>query len=294
MNPSSPLSELIKTWTSPEDVPAQLARYHTLQDTFRHHFKTAEHAALYRAPGRLEVICNHTDHQHGQVIAAAIDRDTIAIAAPNYLNQIRLISQGYDPLALDVTPQSPNPAEYFTTAGLVHGLIAGFAKAGYPVKGIDVVVHSTIPSGSGLSSSASFELLMAVIFNHAFVQDQLSPIDLAKMSQWVENTYFNKPSGLMDQCAIVVGGVVAIDFEDPKQPVVTPLSLEALEAEWTWLLVQVGHSHADLSHAYAEIVDDCRHVSAFFGKRVVREVDPNDWLHQLKPLSQAVPTRAIL
>lgn len=109
MNPSSTLSELIKTWTSPEDVPAQLARYHALQDTFRHHFKTAEHAALYRAPGRLEVIGNHTDHQHGQVIAAAIDRDTIAIAAPNHLNQIRLISQGYDPLTLDITPPVAQP-----------------------------------------------------------------------------------------------------------------------------------------------------------------------------------------
>lgn len=294
MNHSSPLSELIKTWTSPDDVPAQIARYHALQDTFHHHFKTVDQAAVYRAPGRLEVIGNHTDHQHGQVIAAAIDRDTIAIAAPNGTHQIHLISHGYDPVTLDITPLPPHPDDYFTTSGLVRGLVAGFAKAGYPIGGLDVVVDSTIPSGSGLSSSASFELLMAVIFNHVFAQDHLSPIDLAKMSQWVENTYFNKPSGLMDQCAIAVGGTVAIDFKDPKQPIVTPLSLEALGTEWTWLLIQVGHSHADLSHAYAQIVEDCRQVSAFFGKKVLREVSQDAWFSHLKELSQAVPTRAIL
>ena len=261
---------------------------------FTHHFGSPSQAAFYRAPGRLEIIGNHTDHQHGKVIAAAIDRDTVALAAPNHQSVLRLISEGYDPLTLDLTPRDPQPEDYFTTAGLVRGLIAGFTKAGYPIGGVDVVLHSTIPSGSGLSSSASFELVMAVIFNHLYARDQLTPIDLAKMSQWVENTYFNKPSGLMDQCAIAVGGVVAIDFKDPTQPIITPCSLDALGPAWTWLLVQVGHSHADLSDAYAEIVADCRAVSAYFGRSVLRDIAPQDWIKHLDTLRTALPTRALL
>ncbi len=294
MNPSSTLLESFLSRVDPQRLSDQRERYESLISAFELHFETRQDLAFYRAPGRLEIIGNHTDHQHGQVIAAAIDRDTLALAAPNYRSEIRLISAGYDPVTVDITPSDPKPHEHFTTAGLVRGLIAGFAKAGYPVGGVDVCLNSTIPSGSGLSSSASFELVMSVIFNHLFAKDQLSPIELSKMSQWVENTYFNKPSGLMDQCAIAVGGVVAIDFNDPKQPVVTPLSLNTIGSSWTWLLVQVGHSHADLSSSYAEIVEDCQHVSAYFGKEVLREVRLEDWLKNMDSLQRAFPTRALL
>lgn len=290
---STPLKALLSSMDSPL-LKAQSERFDDLISAFELHFETRLDLAFYRAPGRLEIIGNHTDHQHGRVIASAIDRDTLALAAPNHQSVVRLISHGYDPVTIDITPKDPQPSEYFTTAGLVRGLIAGFAKAGYPVGGVDVTLDSTIPAGSGLSSSASFELVMAVIFNHLFAKDQLSPIELAKMSQWVENTYFNKPSGLMDQCAIAVGGVVAIDFNDPAQPIITPLSLEALGSQWTWLLVQVGHSHADLSPAYAEIVDDCKDVSAFFGKDVLRDVSLEDWVKNLDTLHHAFPTRALL
>lgn len=294
MNPSSTLLKARLQHVDPQRWSDQRERFEALLSAFELHFETRQDLAFYRAPGRLEIIGNHTDHQHGHVIAAAIDRDTLALAAPNHRSELRLISQGYNPVTLDITPKDPDPKEYFTTTGLVRGLIAGFAKAGYPVGGVDVTLNSSIPSGSGLSSSASFELVMAVIFNHLFAKDQLSLLELAKMSQWVENTYFNKPSGLMDQCAIAVGGVVAIDFNDPTHPIVTPLSLEALGSQWTWLLVQVGHSHADLSPAYAEIVEDCRQVSAYFGKDVLRDVSVDVWLKNLDSLQRAFPTRALL
>lgn len=272
----------------------QKDRIHQLMEEFIHHFKTLDGSALYRSPGRLEVIGNHTDHQHGLVVASAIDRDTLAIAAPNSIHRVRVISAGYEPLELTTEPTPPNPAEFFTTQALIRGLIQGFAQAGYPIEGVDVVIHSTIPPGSGLSSSASFELLMAVIFNRLFADSALSALELAKMSQWTENVYFNKPCGLMDQCAIAVGGLTAIDFADPAQPVLIPLSANILFTAWEWLLVQVGHSHAELSHAYAQIVDDCHRVARYFHKTTLREVDPQLWLSHLGSLQTELPTRALL
>ncbi len=265
-----------------------------LFETYREHFAEPEEIHLFSAPGRIEVGGNHTDHQHGNVLAAAIDRDMIAAAALNGSRKIRVFSIGFGGLEIDLDDLEPRDDEKETTVSLVRGVTAEIKKAGYDVAGFDVCVASDVPGGSGISSSAAFEVLIGAVLNGLFCDNRLSPVTLAKIGQYAEQHYFGKPSGLMDQTASAVGGFVAIDFRDTATPVIRGISAEQLAQQYSIFVIDTGSAHADLSSVYAGIPIEMRKVAAFFGKEVLREVDERDFWDAIGEVRQQTGDRAVL
>ena len=248
----------------------------------------------FSAPGRTEISGNHTDHQHGCVLAAAVNLETVAEVTLNDRGVAAVASEGYAPVEIDLSDLSIHPEEKNTTAALIRGVAAAFAQRGAKLQGFDAKVRSTVLPGSGLSSSAAFEVLIGTIFNELFYEKQLTAVEVAQIGQYAENVYFGKPSGLMDQTASSVGGMVFIDFADPAHPVVENLSLDLNALGYALCIVDSGADHADLTDEYAAIPVECRQVAAFFGKEVLREVDEAEFYAQLKEVRAATSDRAIL
>ena len=269
-------------------------RIEALMKAYTEHFPEPEDIHLFSAPGRIEVGGNHTDHQHGNVLAAAIDRDMIAAAGLNGTEKIRVFSIGFGGLEIELNDLDPHDDEKETTASLVRGVTAEIKKAGFPVKGFDVCIASDVPGGSGISSSAAFEVLYGEVLNGLFCGNQHSPVTLAKIGQYAEQHYFGKPSGLMDQTASAVGGFVAIDFKDTASPVIRPISTAELSKDYVIYVIDTGSAHADLSNVYAGIPIEMRRVAAFFGKEVLREVDENDFWNAIGKVRKETGDRAVL
>ena len=248
----------------------------------------------FSAPGRTEISGNHTDHQHGCVLAAAVNLETVAEVTLNDRGVVAVASEGYAPVEIDLSDLSIHPEEKNTTAALIRGVAAAFAQRGAKLQGFDAKVRSTVLPGSGLSSSAAFEVLIGTIFNELFYEKQLTAVEVAQIGQYAENVYFGKPSGLMDQTASSVGGMVFIDFADPAHPVVENLSLDLNALGYALCIVDSGADHADLTDEYAAIPVECRQVAAFFGKEVLREVDEAEFYAKLKEVRAATSDRAIL
>lgn len=255
-----------------------------------------EAEALFSAPGRTELGGNHTDHQHGRVLAASVDLDILAAAAPNQSGMIRLQSQGYPLITVDLTQLSPRPEEENTSAALIRGVAARFAALGCPLRevGLDAYAVSNVPGGSGLSSSAAFEILVATMFNQLFWQGKCSPVELAQIGQYAENMYFGKPCGLMDQTASSVGGVITIDFADAAHPQVEQIPLDLAATGYAMCILDSGADHADLTAEYASITDELSAVCRCFGKQVLREVPEADFLSALPQVRRTVGDRAVL
>ena len=248
----------------------------------------------FSAPGRTEISGNHTDHQHGCVLAAAVNLETVAEVTLNDRGVIAVASEGYAPVEIDLTDLTIHPEEKNTTAALIRGVAAAFAQRGAKLQGFDAKVRSTVLPGSGLSCSAAFEVLIGTILNELFFGKQLSAVAIAQIGQYAENVYFGKPSGLMDQTASSVGGMVFIDFEDPANPVVHNLTLDLSALGYALCIVDSGADHADLTDEYAAIPVECRQVAAFFGKEVLRQVDPQEFYARLKDVRAATSDRAVL
>ena len=248
----------------------------------------------FSAPGRTEIGGNHTDHQHGCVLAAAVNLETVAEVTLNDRGVAAVASEGYAPVEIDLSDLSIHPEEKNTTAALIRGVAAAFAQRGAKLQGFDAKVRSTVLPGSGLSSSAAFEVLIGTIFNELFFEKRLTAVEVAQIGQYAENVYFGKPSGLMDQTASSVGGMVFIDFADPAHPVVENLSLDLNALGYALCIVDSGADHADLTDEYAAIPVECRQVAAFFGKEVLRDVDEAAFYAQLKEVRAATSDRAIL
>ena len=246
------------------------------------------------APGRTEICGNHTDHQHGRVLAAAVNLDFLACAAPNGTNTIRFQSEGWPLVEVELDTLEPLEGERESTAALVRGMAAQAIRRGYPVSGFDAYAMSDVLPGSGLSSSAACEVLLGVIENHLFCREELTAVELAQMGQKAENGYFGKQSGLMDQTASSVGGAVAIDFADPAEPVVRSVSVDLNALGYALCIVDSGASHASLTGEYDSIPQEMRAVAAFFGKTVLREVDEAQVLANLPALRKAAGDRAVL
>ena len=278
------------------DLAAARRRVSELLDGFQHSFGAGEDTpvALCSAPGRTEICGNHTDHQHGRVLAGAVDLDFLACAAPNGTNVIRFQSQGWPMVEVSLDTLEPVEEEKESTAALVRGMAAQAAKRGYPVAGFDVYAASEVLPGSGLSSSAACEVLLGVIENHLFCRDELDPVTIAQMGQQAENVFFGKPSGLMDQTASSVGGAVAIDFADPAAPVVRSVAVDLDSYGYALCIIDSGASHADLTDEYAAVPKEMGAVAAYFGKNVLREVAETDVLKELPKLRKAVGDRAVL
>ena len=265
-------------------------------DGFQQTFGAGEDTpvTLCSAPGRTEICGNHTDHQHGRVLAAAVNLDFLACAAPNGTDTIRFQSEGWPLVEVKLDGKGPRTEENETTVSLVRGMAELAAQRGYPVSGFDAYAVSDVLPGSGLSSSAACEVLLGVVINHLFCQDAFTPVEIAQMGQKAENAYFGKPSGLMDQMASSVGGAVAIDFADPAKPQVRSVAVDLTALGYALCIIDSGASHADLTGEYAAVPQEMRAVAAFFGKEVLREVSERQVLDQLPALRAQVGDRAVL
>ena len=249
---------------------------------------------LYSAPGRTEIGGNHTDHQYGCVLAASVNLDAIAAAALNGTNVIRFYSEGYGMIEADLSVLEPVESEKESTLALIRGMAALAIERGYEVKGIDVYCTSNVLGGSGLSSSAAFETLMGVILNDMFCGGVFDAVEIAKMGQITENQYFGKPSGLMDQSASSVGGVVAIDFGDPDNPKVEKINLDLTGEGYALCIIDSKSSHADLTDAYAGIPREMKAVAATFGKTHLRGITKEDLIARTGAIREVCGDRAFL
>ena len=248
----------------------------------------------FSAPGRTEISGNQVDHQNGCVLAAAVNLETVADVTLNGTDMIRVNSEGYAPVEVDLKDLSIHEEEKNTTASLIRGVAANFAKRGAKVQGFDAKVRSTVLPGSGLSSSAAFEVLMGTICNELFFEGKLTPVEIAQIGQWAENVYFGKPCGLMDQMASSVGGMVFIDFKDPSKPVVEQLDFDFAAAGHALCIVDSGADHAGMTGEYAAVPGELKALCALFGKEVLRDIPEEEFFAQLPRIRHQVPDRAIL
>ena len=248
----------------------------------------------FSAPGRTEIGGNHTDHQHGCVIAAAVDMTTTAEVTLNGTNVIRVDSEGYRPVEIDLGDLNAKESERNTTAALIRGVAAAFAQRGYKLAGFDAKVKSTVLPDSGLSSSAAFEVLIGRILNGLFADNVISDIEIAQIGQYAKNVYYGKPSGLMDQMASSVGGLVFIDFNDPKTPIVEKVDYDFAHSGYTLCTIDSGADHAELTDEYAAMPIEMKKVAKFFGKEVLREVDEQEFYAKIAEVRKETGDRAVL
>ena len=277
------------------DAPAQRGRYRLLMDSFRELFGTeGREPRLFSAPGRSEIIGNHTDHQHGRVVAAAINLDAIAAAAEREDGVICIQSKGYPMDRVDLAQLDPLEQEVGASAALIRGMAAELKRRGYSVGGFDAYTTSQVLKGSGLSSSAAFEVLVGAIINGLYNEGRISPQELAMTAREVENRYFGKPSGLMDQMASAVGGLVAIDFRDANAPLIEPIDCDFSDSGYALCVVDTGGDHASLTASYAAIAEEMKMVARQMEKPCLREVDPDELYASLGKLRRVCGDRALL
>ena len=248
----------------------------------------------FSAPGRVELGGNHTDHQHGCVLAAAVDLEMWAAVTPNHDGVIRVFSQGFAPVEVALGGWTPRPEERNTTAALVRGMAAQFIRRGAALTGLDVRVTSQVPVGSGLSSSAAFEVLLGRVFSGLCCGGSVSPEDIARMGQTAERDYFGKPCGLMDQMASSVGGLVYMDFADPVHPAMERIDCDLGASGYGLFIVDSGADHADLTADYAAIPAELEQVCRVFGAEVLRQVDETEFYRRLPAVRAAAGDRAAL
>ena len=279
-----------------EDMAAGRDRAAHVLESFKECFGTKEDTPvmLCSAPGRTEICGNHTDHQHGHVLAAAVNLDFLACVALNGTQTVRFQSEGWPMTIVDLSDLKVQEAEKETTASLVRGVLAQLAQGGYKVAGFDMYAVSSVLPGSGLSSSAACEVLLGTAGNHLFCGDAYDAVTIARIGQKAENIYFGKPSGLMDQTASSVGDTVAIDFENPEAPIVRPIEANLEGLGLALCIIDCGADHAALTGEYASIPQEMCQVAAYFGKKVLREVKEEDVLANLSALRQKVGDRAVL
>ncbi len=276
-------------------LEAQKARYAAAVDSFASIYGTDRDAALYSVAGRSELSGNHTDHNFGCVIAASIDLDIIAVAAPNSENIIRVKSEGFPEDVVDITTfTQPREVCLGHSDELIAGMVDGFRKDGYAVGGFDAYTTSNVLKGSGISSSAAFEDMIGNILSHIYNDGKVDNVEIAKLSQYAENRFFGKPCGLMDQVACAVGGIVAIDFADPTRPVIEKVDFDITAAGYNLCIVNTGGNHADLTDDYASVPAEMKAVAAKLGKKVLREVDEKEFIAAIPTLRESVGDRAIM
>ena len=272
----------------------EYTRYTHLLNCFEDTFGADREISLFSAPGRTEICGNHTDHQHGCVLAAAVDLDTVAAVSLNNTSTIRIMSEGYTMCTIDIEDLSAREGEKNTTAALIRGVASAFAALGCKIEGFDAYVISNVLRGSGLSSSAAFEVLVGVIINSLFFCSAADPVKIAQISQYAENVYFGKPSGLMDQMASSVGNLVFIDFCDPEAPAVERIDFDFSKSGHTLCVIDSGADHADLTDEYAAITREMKLISAHFGKSFLREVSESDFYSDIPTLRKIAGDRAVL
>ena len=248
----------------------------------------------FSAPGRTEIGGNHTDHQRGRVLAGAVNLDTVAAVRLNGTKTIRIQSKGYPMSVVDLENLTPVEAEINSTPALIRGVAARFTQLGCQVEGFDAYCESTVLPGSGLSSSAAYEVLIGTIVNGLFFDGKVSQPEIAMIGQYAENVFFGKPCGLMDQTASAVGNLVTIDFFDKEHPVIEPVDFDFASCGHALCIIDSGADHADLTDEYAAIPGEIKAVAAFFGKEVLTQIDEAEFFANIPALRKACGDRAVM
>ena len=284
--------------SEPATLAAQRERYSTLVDRFAEEYGADREVRLYSAPGRTEIGGNHTDHNNCVVMAADVILDVVAVVSPNEDNVVRVKSYGFDKIDdVDLSILTPQKREMEQSAGLIRGVAAGFVEAGGKVGGFDAYTTSDVLRGSGLSSSAAFEVCMGAIFRGEYNDNDMekfSQVKIAQIGQYAENVFFGKPCGLMDQTACAVGSAITIDFKDPANPVVGTAKFDLATHNFALCISDTKGSHADLTDDYAAIRREMESVAEQFGKPVLREVDEQEFLKAIPSLRSKVGDRAVV
>ncbi len=285
---------LKKVYVTDEAVAAQKPRYIRTVKEFINLFGNDRDVFVLSAPGRTEVCGNHTDHNNGKVLAASINLDAIAIAAKREDMTINEKSEGHNLNKVDISSLAPSEDEYGKSSSMIKGVAAGLKEQGYNIGGFDACTTSDVMGGSGLSSSAAFEVLIATVINHLYNDGKVDAVTVAKVSQFSENVYFGKPSGLLDQMASSVGTFVTIDFKDTKNPVIKKVDFDFAKSGYSLCIVDTHGNHSDLTDDYAAVRSEMEDVAKALGKNVLREVEYDDFFAALPELQQKVNDRALL
>ena len=286
--------EYLRTLYPPQKLNEQRSRYLSLLGGFEARFGDGE-VRLFSAPGRTELGGNHTDHNHGLCLAASVDLDLIAAVRPTKEPVIRIQSEGFEGMdVVDLTDLTPREEERERSCALIRGIAARMAALGYQVGGFDGYITSQVPQGSGLSSSAAFEILIVAILSGLYNKGGVDPVTAAKLSQFAENAYFGKPCGLMDQMACSVGGCIFLDFENPVDPRVERIPIRFASFGHALCIVATGGSHADLTEEYAAVPAEMKAVAGLFGKEALREASLSDVMAQAKEIRRVCGDRAWL
>lgn len=276
------------------EVAPYAARLLHVIDSFENRFGHKDGIRLFSAPGRTELGGNHTDHQLGHVLAASVNLDIVAAVRPTEDETICICSEGYPEITVFLQENKKISEEENTTTALVRGVMAAFQDKGYPIRGFQGYFTSDVLKGSGLSSSAAFEVILGVIFNSLFCQEQETPQQIAQIGQFAENVYFGKPSGLMDQMASSVGGFISIDFKDQEHPMVKKIDFPFSDSGYKLCIVDTGGNHADLTPEYAAVPSEMNWIASQFGKEVLSQVDQKEFYDRLPELHKLGNDRAIL
>ena len=279
---------------NPETIQKQINRYKSLLEQFADEFPDNHQLYLFNTPGRTEVGGNHTDHNGGRVLAAAIDLDLVAVVSPASDNLIIIHSDGYPAISVKIDELIPLEGEKLTSQALVRGVTARMNQLGFKIGGFRASIHASLPNGSGLSSSAAFEVLIATILNRLYNQDKIDNTTIAQIAQYSENNFFGKPCGLMDQTACAYGGLVYIDFKDFDKPVIEKVDFNFFEGGYTIFIVDTGGSHADMNDDYSALEAEMKSVARALGADVLGLLDKRMVLDGIKYLRTKVNDRAIL
>lgn len=276
-----------------ECVNEQKERYLNILQEFKKNYGSYEDAFFFSSPGRSEIIGNHTDHNYGKVIGASIDMDCVGVAKKNNTNKVRITSVTFKSASV-IDLDDLAPFKFAGTNDLIKGIIKGMLVKGHKCGGFDLCLTSSVVASSGVSSSASFEMLICEVINYFFNDDKLTTLEMAKCGQYSENVYWNKASGLLDQMSCGYGGMVTIDFEDTNKPIIRKLNDKSLTDNYDFLVVSTGENHADLSAEYSSMPAEMKSVAKYFGKSVLRECNLEEVLLHTRELRKEVGDRAIL
>ncbi|MFO7890717.1 MAG: galactokinase family protein [bacterium] len=270
-------------------------RYETLIVFFENHFSKKDPLQFFSAPGRIEIGGNHTDHNNGKVLAGAVDLDSVAAVSKNSDYKITLYSEGFDkPFRVDLNQLNKKKKEEGTTTALIRGIAYKLKESGYTLGGFDGVMTSSVMVGSGLSSSASVEVLIGTIFNTLFNKNKISDKEIASIGQWAENNYFNKPCGLMDQTTCSIGGIITIDFKNSRNPSIEKIDFDFDSTGYSVLIVNTGGSHSDLTDDYASVRLEMNKTAHQLGGKVMRDISLETLLDNIPRIRKKLGDRPLL
>ena len=287
---------LISIYIDDSKIKYQTKRYIAAVKKYTELFSDSEDydddVCIISAPGRTEVCGNHTDHQRGEVLAASINDDAIAIVGNS--NSVNIMSEGYPMISFSIDDISKNDNEEGTTVALIKGVLAGCKDRGFSIGGFNAYITSDVLGGSGLSSSAAFETVIGNVISNLYNDGKIDAVTIAKIGQYAENHYFGKPCGLMDQMACSVGGLCHIDFGSPEEPVIESIDVSLDEYGYSLCITDTKGSHADLTPDYAAVPSEMKSIASYFGKNVLKELNENDVLENINSLREKYGDRAVL